>query len=112
MKQKKAKKQTSDVWNFFDTLGIIDGKPRVKCKGCKGEYVGGGSKYGTSTLSCHMTKCDGIKQMKDSRIPPLIFDHVGILRSNKLDQKVFREKLAKAIIRHDLPFKFAKFERI
>ena len=109
---KKARKQTSDVWNFFEVVGVIDGKPRAKCKGCKGTFIGGGSKYGTSTLSRHMGKCDGIKKMKDQTIPPIIFYHLGKLRSNKFDPKVFREKLAKAIIRHDLPFKFAEFEGI
>ena len=80
--------------------------------GIKGHLLRGGSKYGISTLSHHMGKCDKIKQMKDRTIPPIIFYHLGKLRSNKLDQKVFREKLAKAIIRHDLPFKFAEFEGI
>ena len=109
---KRAKKQSSDVWNYFESLGIIDGKPRAQCKGCKGIYIGGGSKYGTSTLSRHMGKCDGIKQLIDQRIPPMILDHLGKLRGNKIDPKVVREKLAKAIIRHDLPFKFVEFEGI
>ena len=50
--------------------------------------------------------------MKDRIIPPIIFYHLRKLRSNKFHPKIFREKLAKAIIRHDLPFKFAKFEGI
>ena len=109
---KKAKKTTSGVWNFFHPLGEIDGKPKAKCKGCGEAYVGGGSKYGTSSLSRHMRKCDGIKKLQNKKLPPIIFDHLGKLRNSKLDPKVLREKIAKAIIRHDLPFKFVKYEGI
>ena len=42
----------------------------------------------------------------------MILDHLGKLRSNKIDPKLVREKLAKAIIRHDLLFKFVEFKGI
>ena len=87
---KKAKRVTSDVWNFFTSEGISsDGKPRVKCKGCGVSYVGGGTKYGTSTLSRHMLKCDGIRRLKQTHLPPIILDLQTKLRSSKLDQKNF-----------------------
>ena len=50
--------------------------------------------------------------MEDKTIPPIIFDHLGKLRSSKFDPKVFKEKLTKAIIRHDLPFKIVEFEGV
>ena len=37
---------------------------------------------------------------------------MGILRSSKLNPKVLREKIAKGIIKHDLPFKFVEYEGI
>ena len=83
--------------NFFEALGIIDGEPRARCKMCKGTFVESDSKYGISNFFGHIGKCDRIKQMKDRTIPPKS-------RSSKFDPKVFREKLAKAIIRHDFPF--------
>ena len=78
----------------------------------KGHLLRGGSKYGISTISHHLGKCDKFKQMKYRTIPPIIFYHLGKLRSSRFDPKDFRERLAMAIRRHNLPFKFAKFERV
>ena len=59
---KKSRKMTSYVQQFFENEGVDnDGKPHAKYKRCGESYVTGGSRYGLSTLSCHMKKCMGIK---------------------------------------------------
>ena len=110
---KKTRKTTSDVWLFFENMGVgNDGKPHAKCKGCGENYVAGGSKYGTSTLSRHMGKCLGIKSMRQQNISEMIIDHQRKLKSKKIDQKVFRELVAKSIIKHDLPFSYVEYDGV
>ncbi|KZT76286.1 hypothetical protein F511_46689 [Dorcoceras hygrometricum] len=40
----------------------------------------------------------------------MLVDHDGKVRSRKVDQKVVRDLLAAAIIRHDLPFSFVEYD--
>ena len=82
------------------------GKPQGKCKGCEESYVVNGSKYDTSTLSCHMLKCKGIEKLKQTKLPEMMLDNLEKLRCRKIDQNVFKHKLALAIIKHDLIFFF------
>ena len=110
-KAKKIKKTCSDVWLFPYNLGICaNGKPRGKCKGCGDTYVASGSKYGTSTLSRHMLKCKALENLKQTKLPKIMFNNLGKLRSRKIDQDIFRNKLALAIIKHDLPFSFVEYD--
>ena len=112
MLEKEFETQNDMCGIFFKPLGMINCKPTVKCKDCGESYVGGDSKYGTSSFSCHMGKCNGIKKLQNKKISPIIFDHLGKLRNIKLDCKVLSETITKAIIRHDLPFKFVEYEWI
>ena len=110
---KKRKKQTSDVWSYFDDLGMCDDEnPRAKCKGCGESYVAGGAKYGTSTLTRHLGKCKGIKSLKLPNIPEIFIDQQGKLRSKKIDQKIFRNLVALSIIKHDLPFAYVEYDGV
>ena len=110
---KKSRRNTSDVWLFFDNQGIgNDGKPRAKCKGCGEVYVAGGSKYGTSSLSRHMGRCLSIKAMRQQNISEMIINHQGKLKNKKIDQKVFRELVAMSIIKHDLPFSYVEYDGV
>lgn len=42
----------------------------------------------------------------------MLIDHDGKLRSSKISQIVFQEKLVKAIIKHDLPFSFVEYKGV
>ena len=95
---------------FINQVISLNSKPTVKCKRYGGTSVRGGNKYRTSTLNHHMLKYDGIKKLRQTHIPSNILNLQGKLRSSKLDQKIFREKFAKAFIRHDVPFKFVEYE--
>ena len=41
-----------------------------------------------------------------------MLDHLGKLRSKKIDPNVFRNNLASAIIKHDLPFSFVEYDGV
>ncbi|CAA0836411.1 Zinc finger BED domain-containing protein DAYSLEEPER [Striga hermonthica] len=112
-KKAKTYDPTSGVWEFFDRLGTgSDGKPRAACKACKKKYIAGGSRYGTSSITRHMNKCQQLKSRYQSDVSNLLIDHAGKMRSRKISQKVLREKIAQAIIRHDLPFSFVEYDGI
>lgn len=42
----------------------------------------------------------------------MIIDQLGKIRSRQIFQSIFRDKLAMAIKRHDLPFSFVEYEGI
>lgn len=112
--KKRARKQRSDVWDFFDNLPLgSDGKERSECKACKKAVVSCGNKYGTSTLQRHRLTCDKIpKGFANTEVGKLMLDHNGKLKSRKVDFKVVREMISMAIIEHDLPFSFVEYRRV
>ncbi|KAL4587598.1 hypothetical protein LXL04_000470 [Taraxacum kok-saghyz] len=118
-KRKREKKQTSPVWNVFELLKtkdangvqvdvVINGKRRAKCKWC-GEIKNYDSATGNGNLMRHISKCyrentPDIGQMllgkdKDSLK----------LKSSKLNPDIFREKLVRAIVMHNLPLCFVDY---
>lgn len=110
-KPKRAKKaKTSDVWNSFTSIGIVDGKEKYKCKGCGKEYVVCGSKYGTSTLNRHIPKCVALP--KYHNIGVMMLDEQGKLKSRQVDHKRIREIISMAVIEHNLPYSFVEYKWI
>ncbi|XP_019099915.1 PREDICTED: uncharacterized protein LOC109132610 [Camelina sativa] len=91
-------------WKNF-TLGkkYVDGpkagKHDVTCKHCKRNYCLNLSRNGTNTMNRHMRSCS-----KTPGSTPSI--------NKKLDMMVFREKIAMALIQHNLPYSFVEYEKI
>ena len=103
----KNPKEFSDVWNYFIKKEIgKDGIQRAECKGCKAEYKCGGKQYGTSSLRRHLPKC---KSLSFYDVGQMIVDHDGKVRSKKIDQKISRDLVAVAVIRHDFPYAFVEY---
>ncbi|KAL2485317.1 zinc finger BED domain-containing protein RICESLEEPER 2-like [Abeliophyllum distichum] len=79
--KKKAKFNSSDVWNHFEKIGMKDGKEKCKYIDC-GKVYGcqpAGREGRTSHLLRHILKCPLIPKSMDA----------GILRARKLDQKAY-----------------------
>ncbi|KAK9988032.1 hypothetical protein SO802_028271 [Lithocarpus litseifolius] len=92
---KRMRCRTSSVWSDFEILPKgSDGKERAKCKKCQNTFVAGSS--GTTSLLRHRAKCHEIDNQIVSRQP--------------LDQAMYREMVALAIIRHNYPFTFVEHE--
>ncbi|KAH7667122.1 Tam3-transposase (Ac family) protein [Dioscorea alata] len=110
----KKAKEFSDVWNFFIKKGVVvlvdqDDIQIAECKGCKKEYKCGGKRYETSTLRRHKDNC---KMIKFNDVGQMFIDHEGKISSKKIDQKIARDLLAAAVIKHDLPFSFVEYDGI
>ncbi|KAM3361532.1 hypothetical protein P3S68_016386 [Capsicum galapagoense] len=115
-KKKKIKKLKSDVWKYMKKIGRgDDGVERAECRGCKEVYKVGstprpnGKNYGTSHLKRHIPKC---KKLKYHDLGQMYMDHQGNIQSRKIDQIISHEKLAEAIIEHDLPYSFIEYKKI
>ena len=76
-KQSKKAKTTSDVWNWFTKID----NSHAKCNKCGKVLVCGGNKYGTSTLSRHLTSCK--KKLNYGDVSKMIINHEGKLISRK-----------------------------
>ncbi|KAH0652784.1 hypothetical protein KY289_030462 [Solanum tuberosum] len=114
--QKKLRQLKSSVWRYFKK--ISRNKNEVKkaiCRGCKEPYRVGstprpnGKNYGTSHLKRHLIKR---KKVKFSNLSQMYMDQQGNIQSRKIDQLISREKLAEAIIEHDLPYSFVEYKKI
>lgn len=109
-KSKKAKTSSADCWKVFTKLGVDkDGNPLAKCNGCSKILKGGDRNYGTTTLNRHMKKCVKIKYVDVGQV---MMDLQGRLKNITIDKKVSKSMCATAIIAHDLPYKFAEFQKI
>ena len=64
------------------------------------------SHHGTSNLHCHLLKCLKRNEVKEDG------EEEGMVLQNKITKEVFREMLAEAIIKHNLPFSFVEYEGI
>ena len=51
-----AKKSKSEVWNYFERIGAIDGVEKCKCKSCQKLYTCK-SQSGTNHLRRHFLSC-------------------------------------------------------
>ncbi|KAG6482782.1 hypothetical protein ZIOFF_059421 [Zingiber officinale] len=105
----KRSKETSDIGVYFKKIKGVDSIDKVECIGCKKQYKCGGKQYGTSTLWRHLKIYD---KLKFNDVGQMILDQDGKMRSKKINQKLSRELLACAIIRHDLPFSFVEYDGI
>ncbi|KAL4632156.1 hypothetical protein ACB092_04G031900 [Castanea dentata] len=93
---KRSRSRTFEVWNDFEILPLYeDGHRKVKCKKCT-NILTADKENGTNNLCRHAKKCH---QENDS-VPYL----------PSLDQDMYREKIAMAIIRHNYLFSFAEHE--
>ncbi|KAK4269452.1 hypothetical protein QN277_022606 [Acacia crassicarpa] len=105
------KKEISNVWKHFTKIGKDkDGFEKAVCNYCGAEYVIGrhpktGSSYGTSHLGRHIPTC---KFFTDSELN----EQHGKSSTHQINQEVHREKLARAIVYHDLPYNFVEYEMI
>ncbi|XP_023909364.1 zinc finger BED domain-containing protein RICESLEEPER 2 [Quercus suber] len=87
--------RTSSIWSDFEILPKgPDGKERAKCKKCQNSFVA--DSRDTNSLLRHKAKCHEVDNQIVSRQP--------------LDQAMYREMVALAIIRHNYPFSFAEHE--
>ena len=108
----RPRETTSKVWGHFTKIGIKEGKEKEKCNACGAEYVSGGSNIGISTMLRHLSKCTVLKKLKDNDVGKMIIDHIGKLRSRKIDQKVLDDLISMTIIQHGLPYNFVEYKWI
>ena len=109
---KRPRIGTSKVWDRFTKIGIKDGKEKAKWNGCGAEYVARGTKIGTSTMLCNLSKCLVLKKLKDNDVGKMITDHARKLRFREIDQKVVGDLISMAIIQHVLPYNFVEYKWI
>jgi len=114
--QKKLRQLKSSVWRYFKKIGRDkNGVEKAIYRGCKEPYRVGstrgpnGKNYGTSHLKRHLIKC---KKVKFYDLGQMYMDQQGNIQSRKIDQLISREKLAEAIIEHDLPYSFVEYKKI
>ncbi|KAM3380806.1 hypothetical protein P3S68_006379 [Capsicum galapagoense] len=109
---KKIKQLKSYVWTYMKKISRgKDGVKKLECRGCKGVYKVGstlgpnGKNYGTSHLKRHIPKC---KMLKYHDLGQMSMDQQGNIHLRKINQMISHEKLAEAIIEHDLPYSFVE----
>ena len=68
-------------------------------------YKCGGKKYGTSSLRPYKDNC---KMLKFNDIGQMFLNHEEKKKSKKMDQKIARDLLVVAVIKHNLPFSFVE----
>ncbi|KAK4256090.1 hypothetical protein QN277_009003 [Acacia crassicarpa] len=106
------KKQISNVWKYFTKIGTDkDGFEKAVCNYCAAEYVVGRhpktrSSYGTSHLGRHILGCSEILANSE------LNEQHGKSSTLQINQEVHREKLARAIVYHNLPYNFVEYEMI
>ena len=83
------------------------GLSKATCQWC-GKMFLADSHHGTSNLHRHLLKCLKRKEGKQDGEEE---GNVSMLQ-NKITQEEFREMLAEAIIKHNLPFSFVEYEGI
>ena len=110
---KRQRKLTSGVWVNFEFVDETDedGNLFCKCKKCE-KMFRADSKMGTGNLIRHVKNCK-MRTFRD--VGQMILENSTAGLANKLpvfDVAIFRELLALAIVRHDLPFQFVEYEGI
>jgi hypothetical protein len=110
LKKGHKRRKTSAVWDHFDAIHGKDGeKLKAKCKLCGTAYLAP-STYGTGNLKCHIENCSrrstrDVGQMLLSRSQGSLS-----VNNSKFCPKKFRELLVALVIKHDLPFRFVKYD--
>ena len=101
-KKRGGKRRHSRCWKHFAIIGekYPDGTNDVECKFCKLSYFLNLRRSGTSSLLRHMKVC--------SLNPVPSIPGTG----RKIDQLVFRELIAVALIEHNLPFSFVEYKKV
>jgi len=79
---------------MIDGTNFSDGKKRAKCSHCKKATFVAITQYGTSNMKKHLEKCKAYQVAKSS-------EGEG---EKRFEQKVYRDLLARVIIRHGYSF--------
>ncbi|KMT04878.1 hypothetical protein BVRB_7g170450 [Beta vulgaris subsp. vulgaris] len=112
--RKRVRKLTSDVWGHFDMIDELDihGNIQCKCIKCGTKYIAESS-HGTGNMRRHIKSCKG-KVYRDVGQMILQSNASGIVENKISTFKVdeFRELLALAIARHNLPLQLVEYEGI
>ena len=106
---KKVQDNTSEMWNHYENIGLVDEVEKCKCKGC-GRLYTCNSDNETTNLRRHVQKCHLIPKNND--VGAMLVDHSRMLRSRKLYHKAYQDALFRCIIMHNLPFSYAEYERV
>ncbi|XP_057981190.1 zinc finger BED domain-containing protein RICESLEEPER 3-like [Malania oleifera] len=106
--KKRQRRKTSTAWDEFYLLPIdVDGKQKAKCKKCGAEYVANASTHGTANLRRHINNCP----LRDNYdVKQMHMDYGTKLHAKKIEQDVYREKMAIAVIKHCYPFSWVEHE--
>jgi len=83
---------------------------RAQCKHCKNHYAYHPHKNDTKSYNHHLEKCK--IRLKNADISKMMVNVKAKLQARKIDHMVFREMVAKCIIKHDLPFAYVEYERV
>ena len=105
-KKKQEKQHTSSVWTKFVKLPIDEEWLSKAIYQWCGKTFLADSNNGTSNLHRHLLKC-----LKRNEVKQDGEEHGKVLQ-NKITQEEFREMLAEAVIKHNLPFSFVEYEGI
>ncbi|CAH1435710.1 unnamed protein product [Lactuca virosa] len=112
--RKREKKQTSPVWHVFELLNDVvtkDGIKRAKCRWCD-EVTKYDSRYGTGNLQRHINKCYRPDKLIVGQMLLGKDKDSLMLKSSKFSKDIFREKLVRAIVMHNLPLSFVDYSGI
>ncbi|CAL0325153.1 unnamed protein product [Lupinus luteus] len=74
LEEKSGKTLTSDAWRYFEKAGIVDGKEKARCLGCK-KLLSCSTKNGTSHLIRQVDYCN--KTAKNNDIGAMLLDGGG-----------------------------------
>ncbi|KAL3728814.1 hypothetical protein ACJRO7_033401, partial [Eucalyptus globulus] len=91
---KRPRKCTSIVWSEFEKFIDGDGMKKAKCKWCEVSYT---ASHGTKKLLHHLDTCPNREVNVDGSVV-------------QFDQGVFRDMLARAIIKHNYTYSFVEHE--
>lgn len=112
VQKKRQRKLTSSIWSHFEILPLEkDNIERAKCKYCPKIYASA-SKNGTSSMRRHKNGCCKTTTRDVGQMLITQANTTMSLREPKFSHDVFRDLLNLAIIRHELPFRFAEYEGI
>lgn len=110
---KRKRRLTSPVWNQFQFLDELDsqGNLMCKCKKCP-KIFKAESKNGTGNLIRHLGKCKG-KSLRDIG-QYILQSNSGSLTSRipEFNSNDFRQLIAIAIAKHNLPLQLVEYEAI
>lgn len=82
----------------------------MRCNYCGKIYHWNLHRNGTTTLERHWKACK--RSPRDQDVGDMMMTYEGKLKARKLDQKIFREMIAMAIVEHGLPYSFVEYRRI